>query len=364
MPRMIFDYIPPLYQKFLPIFFENYLPDESAATCGSCVMLEKNSSGFSSGHHFSPASKCCTHYPELPSYLVGALLCNPDPASAEGARRIREKIRGKISITPLGIERPAKYSLLINNSLPEFFGRSAALICPFYEEEAGRCCVAPYWDSICSTWFCKYFSGEDGVRLWTALQKYLEGVEYQLKRYLLLEMGLNVPTSGSTQGSQKFLTLQELDDLPPLQKVYLALWGEWAGKEEEFYRESYRIVSGLDREKFAQIAGVAQHELLCDVEKKYAAMVNEPIPDRLIRSSTLIVEDLSGGYRLVTAYSSFDPIKLSNRLHRCLSFFDGIKTNSEVSQAILEDLGFVLSSHMLEKLYRFRILTAAAQSFE
>jgi hypothetical protein len=361
---MIFDHIPPLYQKILPIFFENYLPDEGSATCGLCVMLGENSSGFSSGHHFSPASKCCTHYPELPNYLVGALLSNSAHASAEGVRRIREKIRSKIGITPMGIERPAKYSLLINNSLPEFFGRSAALICPFFEAEAGRCSVAPYWDSVCSTWFCKYVSGEDGVRFWSSLQKYLEGVEYQLKRYLLMGAGLNVPSSGSAPGTQKFLTLQELDALPPLQKDYLALWGEWAGKEEEFYRESYRIISELDREKFAQIAGVAQYELLSDVEKKYTAMLMEPIPDLLLPSSTIIVEDLPGGYRLVTAYSSFDPIKVSNRLYRCLSFFDGIKTNNEVSLSIKEDLGFVLSPHMLEKLYRFRILTAVAQSFE
>ena len=33
---------------------------------------------------FEPSTKCCTFLPELPNFLVGAMLADTDPAAAEG----------------------------------------------------------------------------------------------------------------------------------------------------------------------------------------------------------------------------------------------------------------------------------------
>lgn len=361
MSKAIIDNFSPVYRTILPAFFERKIPLESAATCNKCVMLEQPSSSYCGERSFSHGSKCCTHHPELPNYLVGALLSNPDPAFAEGTRRISEKIRSKIGISPSGIMRPGKYSLLIKNSSPDFFGRSETLICPFYEVEKGSCSVAPYWDSVCATWFCKYVSGEDGRNFWLALRKYLEGVEHVLKRYPFLVMKLDFSSYESAADKQKPLTVQDLDDLPPLQKDYDALWGDWSGREEEFYLEAYRVVSLLDREKFENIEGIIQKGVLRDVENKYATLVNEPIPDRLQRNRELRVTKLSGDYYLLAAYSSFDPLKVSVRLYTCLNYFDGTRSNEEVLKSIQETMSVTLTGKMLEKLYRFRILSAAAE---
>jgi len=306
---------------------------------------------------FSPASKCCTHHPELPNYLVGALLSDTSPASAEGKSRIREKIQSRIGITPFGILRPVRYALLISNSNTDYFGRSRALICPLYDAEKGACTVAPHWDAICSSWFCKYVSGEDGRKFWLAIRKYLEGAEQILRRYPLLEMGLDLPEPENDRGKQKPLTLEELDDLPLPQSEYAALWGDWSGREEEFYLETYRIVAPLDRHTFKNIEGTGQKYLLRDVEKKFEAMMSAPVPEKLQRNVALNTIKLPGDFNLLTAYSPFDPLKLSGRLNACLHYFDGSRSNSDVIGIVRKELGISLSPHILQKLYRFRILT-------
>ncbi len=358
MTSSIIDHLPPLYRSFLPAFFERQIPLEGVATCGKCVMLEQPGSASSGELSFSPQLKCCTHHPELPNYLVGALLSNSGPAFAEGIRRVREKIRSRIGITPLGIMRPGKYSLLIKNSLSEFFGRSETLICPYYEADKGICSVMPYRESVCSTWFCKYVSGADGKTFWSSTQRYLEGVEHVLKRYPLLLKGFDISYFDITSDIQEPLTVQELDDLPPLQGYYAALWGDWLGREEDFYLEAYRTVSSLNRNNFENIEGVVQKGLLQDVEKKYAAMMSAAIPERLRKSSELSQTRLSEDFYLLAAYSIYDPLKVSARLYNCLHYFDGTRSNSDALKIIQERLRVALSDKMIEKLYRFRILTA------
>jgi len=95
------------------------------------------------------------------------------------------------------------------------------------------------------------------------------------------------------------------------------------------------------------------------VEKIYDTSMHKPIPDRLLRSRELSVTKLPGDYYLLSAYSSFDPLKVSAKLYGCLHYFDGYRSNGEVLTSIQETMGVSLSDKMLEKLYRFRILTVA-----
>jgi hypothetical protein len=88
--------------------------------------------------------------------------------------------------------------------------------------------------------------------------------------------------------------------------------------------------------------------------------MNEPIPARLSRNAELRVTKLPGDYYLLSAYSPFDPLKVSGRLYTCLHYFDGTRSNKEVLKSLQETMSLTLSDNMLEKLYRFRILTAAA----
>jgi hypothetical protein len=351
----IIDILPECYSNFLPSFFASQITVESAATCRNCAMLEKTDSLSHAPKFFSARTKCCTHHPEIPSYLVGAIISSTDPDHETGRRRMIKRISDKTSITPLGVLRPKKFNLLIKNSSLDYFGRSEKLLCPFYES-SGLCTLSTYWDAVCSTWFCKHNSGEEGMRFWRALRKYLENLERILARYLLLKMDFRpaLPIDESTS-----LSLQELDDLPPLAEHYDKLWGDWAGREEEFFIASYKEIKGLSQEDFAVIEGVEQKLHLRALEQAYVQMTEHQIPGKLKKNPELSTEKISDDSYLLGGYSPFDPLKVSKRLYDCLDLFDGLKSNLEVVTLCREKLNIKINDEILKKLYQFRVLISA-----
>ena len=352
----IIDKLPAIYSQFLPPFFLNPIPVETSATCINCVMLEKSESVAVSPKFFSAGTKCCTHYPEMPNYLVGALLGDTVHDHGTGRSRVIDKIAARTSITPLGVLRPRKYSLLIKNTAHEYFGKSSALLCPFYEKTAGICTIAPHWDAVCSTWFCKHDAGEDGKKFWRTLRKYLENLERILTRYALLKVGADPLAPGLAMDETAPLTLQELDELPLLPQHYDRLWGEWSDREEEFYRQCYAHVIQLQQDEFASLEGIEQKILLQELEQAYRNLTSAPVPELLKKNPGLIVEKNSDAGYLLSGYSPFDPAKVTKRLYDCLDFFDGTHTNEEVCRLCREALNIRLPEVMIKKLYQFRIL--------
>lgn len=353
----IMDILPQCYANFLPPFFSSRIPIESAATCSNCAMLENPGSHSHTSIFFSADTKCCTHHPELPNYLVGALLGATVSKNETGRRRITDKIAARTGITPLGVLRPKKYTLLIKNSAIDYFGRSKALLCPFYESSSGLCTIAPHWDGVCSTWFCKHGAGEDGKKFWRTLRKYLENLEKILTRYALLKIGANPSVAGLIVDESTPLTVRELDDLPPPDSAYEALWGKWAGKEEEFYRECYTHIKQLEQGDFANLEGIGQKILLRELEQAYDQL-NAPLPALLKKNPALSAEKISDSAYLLAGYSPFDPSRASKRLYDCLDFFDGTNTNEEACRLCHETYKVRLTGAILKKLNQFRILVS------
>jgi len=358
MTKKIIDLLPHCYANFLPPFFEQLVPAESV-TCSRCAMLEHHGSQRHASKFFSPSTKCCTHYPELPNYLVGALLSSTDATHETGRCRIKNKIAGGISITPLGVLRPKKFTLLLKNTSLDFFGRSDTLRCPFYET-SGICSISPYWDAVCSTWFCKHNSGESGWRFWQALRGYLENLEKILSRYALLKIDAGLVSKCMTKEQPLPLTVQELDDLPPSAECYENVWSKWAGKETEFYKESYKVISELRQEDLIALEGIEQKILLQTLEKEYTCMMNAPMPERLRRKTDLSVDIISDSEYLLVGYSQFDPLKVSKRLYDCLDCFNGSRTNQEVVEYCLEKHNIRLTEEIIRRLYQFQILITAS----
>jgi len=312
--------------------------------------------GFPNGIHFSRDSKCCTHYPNLPNYLIGGILSNTTPELEAGRYRIRKTIKSRIGVTPHGILRPKKYSLLLKNNEKEFFGRSKSLICPFYERQKGKCTILPFWYGICNTWFCKYVAGEDGWLFWTTLRKYLNNVEKILVQYTLYNMGwdpqrINLPELPSIS-----LTLQEVDDQPPNQETYRDLWRDWVNREEDFYKETFRLVSALTLKTFEKIAGISQKVLLEEVKMKQKSLLKPNLPKILKRNPSLRVEKKGDESYCLVGYSALDPLEVSKRIYDLLDFFDGKRTNQQVCRLIRKHIGAMPDQDLLISLYQFRVL--------
>ena len=357
----IIDILPQCYASLLPSFFSHQIPIESKATCRNCAMLEKPDSNPHEPFFFSSKTKCCTHHPEIPNYLIGALMSSADPEHETGRQRMLNRIAEKTCISPLGVFRPRKFTFLIKNANPEFFGRSEVLRCPFHDD-MGFCTVTPYWDAVCSTWFCKHDAGEEGWRFWRTLRAYMENLEKILSRYVLLKMDFNPSIFSLSIDVSSPLSLQELDELPPPEPIYRGLWGTWVGNEIEFYKQAYTMIRQLTQDEFTRIEGIDQKLLLRELELAYAKLISTSLPERFKRNPELIAEKITGSSYLLTGYSHLDPLKISKRLYDCLDFFDGSKTNQEIIRVCHEQHEIRLPEEILKKLHRFRILVAADET--
>lgn len=354
--RRIIDELPELYRNFLPAFFKREIPVETGATCMDCAMVRGSDAPFPGGVYFSKKRKCCTYYPELPNYMVGAILTSTGSDLAEGRNRVRLKIKKRICITPLGIARPKKYTFLLKNAQPEFFGRSKTLVCPFFDKGKGICTIRPLRDAVCNTWFCKYEAGNAGENFWRALRRYLENTEKLLTRYALYTMGCNPACSGMLTDIGVPLTLDELDERSPSVQSYRALWGSWAGKEEEFYKEAYQIISALGPKGFSRIEGISQKMILRDVMNMHITLISSSLPKNLKRNPRLIVEKVSDDTYFLVGYSALDPLQVTKRVYDSLDFFDGKRSNKEACRCVLKHLDADLSEDLLMCLYQFQIL--------
>jgi len=357
--QRVADVLPGIYRDFLPRFFENGIPRESAATCADCAMLNHAEVAISNGAYFSKESKCCTHYPNLPNYLVGGLLSDQSPELETGRSRIRKTIKSRIGVTPHGILRPRKYLLLLKNTDKEFFGRSNLLICPFYERQKGKCTIRPFWDATCNTWFCKYSAGEDGKLFWAALRKYMNSVETTLVQYTLHRLGWDPHEIILPEFSNISLTVREVDDQPPSEKTYRGLWRGWINREEDFYKETYRLVTALTPGAFEKVAGISQKILLEEVKMKQKSLLKPDLPKILKRNPNLHVEKKGDDCYYLVGYSPLDPFKVSKRVYDLLDFFDGRRTLKEACRLIRQQSGAVPDKELLTLLCQYRILLNA-----
>jgi hypothetical protein len=155
------------------------------------------------------------------------------------------------------------------------------------------------------------------------------------------------------------LSPEELDELPTPDRVYRRLWGEWVGREEDLYEETYRMVAALTPDEFARIAGVRQTVVLQELERAYLAMTDPKPPAVLKRNARLVVEKMSDGAYLLAGYSPFDPLRVSGKLYEILHFFDDRQPNDAVLRALRRQGLPEPDDDLLLLLYQNRILVPA-----
>jgi hypothetical protein len=349
-----------MYRGLLPAQFSQPLAEERNATCERCAMLPPAAEPvFAPDEYFAPKVKCCTYHPLLPNYAVGGLLLDETAEGAEGRRRIREKIAQRIGIAPLGILPPGKHRLLYRFG-KDGFGRAKALACPYLDQEQGQCTVWAYREAVCATWFCKYNNGRDGLSFWTQLRDYLLGLESVLSAHALHELGWDADEIISALPAKLELSARDLDDEPPDLRTYEELWGDWAGREQEFYERAFEVVRALDRSTFDELGGIRQSLQLERLEKRYEAMTKPALPDPLVKSPTLRVRRGLDGSVVLIGYAGIDSMRVRKPVYELLDYFDGRRTNADVNAAIFQERGVRLSDSLLTKLYQHRILVDAA----
>ncbi len=325
--------MPALYRSWLPELFDRPSIPEPRATCGDCAMCEHaaGASGEPGAGFFRPDIKCCSYHPTLPNYLVGAALRDTSPEGEAGRARLRAKIAARVGVTMTWLASPRKYLVLYDAARESSFGRSDALLCPYFERATGGCTIWPFRESVCATFFCKHGSGATGQAFWGALKRYLANAEVALARYAASSIRGTPPPA---ELPRMKLTRDDLEDRPPGQEAYGALWGEWVGREEAFYVECAKLLEEVGREELTRVVDEAGgRELLAELIKRYEAVASPTLAPRLVLNKDLRRVAAEGGMK-VTSYSSYDPLFLTQDLYDALALF----TAGETTEAALARL--------------------------
>lgn len=362
--RPMLDSLPVLYRDLLPDFFQKGVPVETKATCDSCAMCPSSASGTVESvdgvsRLFRPDTKCCTYYPRLPNFLVGALLSDGRAELAEGRRRMEEKMGSRLGVTPQWVKASARYNLLYRNSR-QFFGRAASMRCPYYEEQQGGCTIWPYREAVCSTFFCKYVAGADGRKFWMTLKTYLTLAEIQLSRYAVLQLLPEYILAGRDKPElTDSPSVEDLDERPVPAKDYTALWGKWEGREADFYRACYELVRALTPEQVDKLLGLDGVIELKVLEKSHRDAVTPELPKVLKLNPEATVKWLADGSVALGAYSEYDAVALPGMAYALLVEFTGLEPVEKVRERLRQEKQADLHEDILLELYRHRILTAA-----
>jgi Fe-S-cluster containining protein len=216
--------VPGVWRHFFPEDFLHFkFPEERFANCAKCPMVVSDG--------FNPVYKCCTHIPRVPNFLLGLALLDPNSAA------LIENMIANGFATPEGtVVTPGQARAALAQNAAGNFGKKLDARCDFLDVKTGRCGIYLYRNSVCSTFFCKSDLDSAGVEFWERVQGMAGQVETALSQWAMEEAGVDVVpyfkrfdqlSQGMIEGKTDSWNWSEHDRS--------ILWGEWYGKEKEFY---------------------------------------------------------------------------------------------------------------------------------
>ena len=345
--------LPPLYASWLRVITGGPIPAETKATCDHCAMLSPADST-SQALYFHPVTKCCAYQPHLPNFLAGRILSESDASMTASRKELERRIDQRTTITP-GWAGPGGMFSLIYRNTPDVFGRAPELRCHFLTA-TGNCGIWKHRPGVCATWFCKHVRGETGFRFWKLADKLLRQVECELSLWCLaeLETGISEGTDSDFGTAPHVSELGGEIDWPR----YRQLWGDWAGRESDFYRACARLVDALTWEQVQNICGPRVRILADLLRDAYAHLTSDALPERLRLGGFRISGFEDTRYRII-AYSSYDPLLMPEALTHVLHYFDGRPTD-EALESILRDHNLRIDVSLLRRMVDFGILAACS----
>jgi hypothetical protein len=132
------------------------------------------------------------------------------------------------------------------------------------------------------------------------------------------------------------------------------LWGNWAGREVEFYQECAQLVNALGWRDVLAIGGPELQVYARLVREAYGKLRSDEISERLKVGAVRIIR-MDQGSCCITTYSDYDPLTVPKRLMEVLGHFDGRPTD-EALEAIAAAEGINLAPPLVRKLTDFGVL--------
>lgn len=236
---MLSETLPAIYQLLLPPEFLDLNPQENKATCSNC--LKSRPGPDVQAPFYDARLKCCTYYPFLPNYLIGALLT--DEGESEGAQRLRALIRERRFALPIGVCAPPGYQEKFNLTRSVAFGRDPELLCPFYIFKNGHCGIWRHRGHECATFFCVSDYGAKGESFWHEVRNLLHYTEMfisqeamLLKGYSSAEIDTNLTfvRQSPEQANSRAWQMEALE--------WSSIWAHHHDDIESYYKATYEFV--------------------------------------------------------------------------------------------------------------------------
>ncbi len=225
--------------------------------------------------------QCCTYYPEVPNFLLGMALNDPD--STEVVERLVHAGHG----LPTGfVPSPRKYVDAVVAYSRDDFGKDPDIVCPFMDRDTNNCGIYLYRNAVCTTFFCHYEHSEAGERYWVGIQELVGHVEIALSQWLMDALGFpSEDYIARLNGLGSRVTELSASDGSWSEKARRELWGDWFGREVEFYRSCARKASLRENDLFAQ--AIAQP---VNLPLQYEAALRDSIPETARAAAPLLPE--------------------------------------------------------------------------
>ncbi|MBC7932114.1 MAG: hypothetical protein H7Z38_16265 [Rubrivivax sp.] len=360
LPVITTPALPPLYAAWMDEMLTGPIPHETDATCDDCAMCSGEGAEAQDGEtFFNPQTKCCSYVPELPNYLVGRILADSDPAFETGRATVLARLEAGVGVTPLGMEPPPIFVALYGRNSATLFGQSRTILCPHYlAVEGGRCGIWKHRNSVCATWYCKFVRGATGQNFWQTLNQLLTAVEQNLARWCVHELDpggealkLLFPLGGENAHAQ--VDPHALDGAPE-PKRQRALWGNWAGREADYYKACARLVEPLAWPDVLARSGPTVGIYARLTSAAYRQLMSKELPFALKVGSFRSVH-FNADTQVVISYNGYDPIELPKSLLEVLHYFDARPTRQALA-AISAERGITINDSLVRKLVDFNIL--------
>ncbi|MGZ3796845.1 MAG: hypothetical protein ACXVB1_10785 [Pseudobdellovibrionaceae bacterium] len=260
--------LPRIYEDLLPREVLQMEPLETKATCDNCIMAKPLQRG---KIFYKPELKCCTFYPFLPNYIVGAILSQESLSSSSALAAIRRKIAQDEYSLPLGLVAPPNYQVPYNHRKQNEFGQKEEWLCPYFNQEQKNCGIWRQRGAVCSSFYCKSSYGNKGLKFWEELSNYLTYVEMALMEESLVMLDFSPRQISDLLNylNRQEATKSEMKSSRMAGKKSRELWNGYYGDQETFFKKCFQIVVELDKKSFRDLLGEQGKQLEDRLKKAF-----------------------------------------------------------------------------------------------
>lgn len=217
---------PQLWQWMFPQAFQSLrLPQEREATCDRCPKARYET--------YRADYRCCTYWPRIPNFLLG--LATETPL---GLAAIQDVIAKGMALPEGMVASPGQWKDYTEDLSAERFGASTKVLCPMLDQKTFLCRIHKWRNSVCSTYYCFKDHGKPGDKFWSAVSDLGSQMEAAIGQWAMRQMDF------SAEGyirrvdslSDQIESLTDPVTGGWTQTARQKLWGDWFGREVEFYQ--------------------------------------------------------------------------------------------------------------------------------